>query len=253
MIYVCTVHFQTEMWIKRQMYYLRRNLDRDYRVLACVPDTRNRKDFYLESSYEPSSTGSQNHADKLNYLASIAIIDGKPDDVIIFLDGDAFPINKIGGYIEDKLNNYSLIAVQRLENDGDIQPHPSFTATTVGFWKEIKGDWGPGFEWSGKNGNSVTDTGGNLLEKLSHTRTVWYPMHRSNKNDLHPLWFGVYDDVIYHHGAGYRDPVSRIDLSTSNMNGHEFTNTSNYNRSVRLQKKIFRKMFFNTRFYREFI
>ena len=41
----------------------------------------------------------------------------------------------------------------------------------------------------------------------------WYPMLRSNRRDLHPLWFGLYEDLIYHHGAGFRPPVSRADLA----------------------------------------
>jgi hypothetical protein len=39
----------------------------------------------------------------------------------------------------------------------------------------------------------------------------WFPMRRSNKRDLHPLWFGLYDDLAYHHGAGFREPISRAD------------------------------------------
>jgi len=30
--------------------------------------------------------------------------------------------------------------------------------------------------------------------------------------NLHPVLFGVYDDVIYHHGAGFRRTLTRLDM-----------------------------------------
>ena len=38
-------------------------------------------------------------------------------------------------------------------------------------------------------------------------------MLRSNRRNLHPLWFGLYEDLIYHHGAGFRPPLSRADFA----------------------------------------
>jgi hypothetical protein len=37
---------------------------------------------------------------------------------------------------------------------------------------------------------------------------------RTNRRNPHPLFFGVYGDVIYHHGAGFRLPISRVDLAS---------------------------------------
>ena len=34
----------------------------------------------------------------------------------------------------------------------------------------------------------------------------WRPLLRSNGTDLDPLYFGIYGDVVYHHGAGFRIP-----------------------------------------------
>lgn len=253
MIYICTVHFETERWISRQRAFLRRNLDRPYRVLACVPPQRRGREFYLESAYEPPTKISFNHADKLNYLARIVTLEAKPDDVIVFLDGDAFPIRPLGTYLEEKLAHHPLIAVQRLENDGDMQPHPSFAATTVRFWNDIAGDWNPGFEWTDRHGRIVTDAGGNLLQTLNDRGTNWYPMLRSNRRNLHPLWFGLYDDVIYHHGAGYRKPISRLDLNRSNTTIEQYAETREYAHFHRLQQRIFRRMAFNAGFYKAFL
>ena len=31
-----------------------------------------------------------------------------------------------------------------------------------------------------------------------------------NRFDLDPLWFRIYGDTVYHHGAGFRPPVSYL-------------------------------------------
>ena len=132
----------------------------------------------------------------------------------MFLDGDAFPIADIMPLVAEKLAAHPLLAVQRLENNGDRQPHPCFCVTTVGFWKSIGGDWSEGYCWNDRAGKPVTDVGGNLLGILERRKIEWAPLVRSNRTNLHPLWFGIYGGAVYHHGAGFReDKVSRADLT----------------------------------------
>ena len=71
-----------------------------------------------------------------------------------------------------------------------------------------------GHRWKTSEGQSISDVGGNLLGILNKHGVTWHPMLRSNMRDLHPLWFGIYDNLIYHHGAGFREPLSRRDLPT---------------------------------------
>jgi len=101
-IYICTVHFNTTKWINRQLYFINKNINSDYRILGCLPYGYSNSKFYVSSYYNPNSIISYNHADKLNYLAKIVSMEANPDDIIIFLDGDAFPIAKIDDYIIDK-------------------------------------------------------------------------------------------------------------------------------------------------------
>ncbi len=133
----------------------------------------------------------------------------------MFIDGDAIPIGDVISFGHEKLKQYPLVAVQRLENNGDIQPHPCFCLTTIKFWKEIAGDWKKGFQWENTSGRTVTDVGGNLLKILREKGLDWYPMRRSNKRNLHPVLFALYDDLIYHHGAAFRKPLTRQDLVVS--------------------------------------
>jgi hypothetical protein len=144
------------------------------------------------------------HATKLNILADMIGLFAKDEDFLIFLDGDAFPINNIDHHFISKIKAYRLAAIQRIENNGDIQPHPSFCATTVGFWKEIKGSWHKGNKWKNNQGEMITDVGGNLLKILQDNHIDWYKMLRSNKMNLHPLAFGIYENLVYHHAIGFR-------------------------------------------------
>jgi hypothetical protein len=210
MIHIATVHWEDDRWIGVQRDYLRRHIREPFRVYAWlngVPGDH-RGEFHY-TCVEPV----REHAVKLNLLADVIYLDSDRDrDLLVFLDGDAFPVGDAVAFARRKLAEYPLVAVQRRENNGDVQPHPCFCVTTVGFWKRIKGDWKQGHTWSDSRGEPTTDVGGNLLGILEWCGEAWYPMRRSNEVDLHPLWFGVYEGVVYHHGGGFREPLSRHDL-----------------------------------------
>ena len=104
------------------------------------------------------------------------------------------------------------MAVRRDENATDRQPHPSFCALRVRDWDRLHGDWSPGYTWEAADGKPTTDVGGNLLRALERNGEPWAPLLRSNRVNLHPLWFGIYGGVVYHHGAGFRWSVGRVDL-----------------------------------------
>ena len=211
MIHIATVHWQDDRWIDIQLKYLKSNITRPFKIYAFLNDLeRDHRSKFFYSSSEPI----QSHAIKLNLLADMAAFNAEhEDDLLIFIDGYAFPVGNIIEFAHSKLNEYSLIAIQRRENGGDIQPHPSFCLTTIKFWREINGDWKQGFGWKSARGEYLSDVGGNLLKILNDKRIDWYPMLRSNRRDLHPLWFGLYEDLIYHHGSGFRQPLCRGDLA----------------------------------------
>jgi hypothetical protein len=212
MLHIATVHWRNEQWIDIQLRFLKRHLACPYQVYAFLNEVpaANREKFFYASS-EPI----REHAVKLNLLADVIRFSSRdPDDLVMFLDGDAFPIADPVRPLLAKVAQNKLVAVQRLENNGDRQPHPCFCVTTVGFWTSLGGDWKEGHAWSDREGRPVTDVGGNLLGLLEQRGVDWLPLHRSNRVDLHPLWFGVYGDIVYHHGAGFRpDKYSRADLA----------------------------------------
>ena len=208
MIHIATVHWQTDKWIDIQKRHLDRFINDDYRIYAFLNQLKNNhSDKFYYSCTEPIS----NHAVKLNILADIIFYSSDNlDDLLIFIDGDAFPIGDILALIREKIKQHKLLAIQRIENNGDLQPHPSFCATTVGFWKEVNGDWKPGYRWKNNQRKSITDVGGNLLKALDENRIGWYKMRKTGQLANHPLWFSIYDRVIYHHASGFRMGPGKI-------------------------------------------
>lgn len=210
MINVMTVHWRSAKWIDVQLDYLQRHMGVPYRVWAVLndidePGVGDR--FHFVQDLQGS------HAEKLNELARLVIAQSDPSDVLLFLDGDAFPIAPLHPWIADVLGSYRLAAVRRDENLGDRQPHPCFCVTTAGFWQELGGDWRPGGTWLDSMGEERTDVGGRLLHLLEEAGTAWLPLVRTNTYNRHPVWFGVYDHRIYHHGAGFRNlRQSRADV-----------------------------------------
>lgn len=207
MIHVVTVHHRSSRWIDVQLGYLHRHLHRPFRTYASLegiaPSWHDRFDVVVPSAGR--------HAGKLNLLARIVLDEAKPDDLLVFIDGDAFPIADPLPTVEAALASSDLVAVRRDENLGDCQPHPCFCVTTAGTWADIGGDWSNGPSWINAEGAEVSDVGGNLMWLLERAGRSWTPLLRSNRHDLHPVLFGVYADVVYHHGAGYRQMITRVD------------------------------------------
>ncbi|MDX1409059.1 MAG: hypothetical protein R3330_13015 [Saprospiraceae bacterium] len=151
------------------------------------------------------------HAEKLDALATMILADADDEDWLLFIDGDAFPVMPLEQRLAPLLTDYPLVAIRRVENLGEKHPHPSFCLTTVRFWKEIHGTWDPGYKWINNLNLTETDVGGALLGALTRRNIAWYPLLRSNKRDVLPVYFGIYGDIVYHHGAGFRGaPVRQL-------------------------------------------
>lgn len=207
MIHVVTVHHQSDRWIEVQASYLARHIRQPYRTYASLEGIGRR--WYDHFDVVVSAAG--RHAGKLNHLARVAAAEADPDDLLLFIDGDAFPIVDPLPTINAALEETALVAVRRDENLGDRQPHPAFCATRVSTWTELGGDWSNGATWENARGQEVSDVGGNLRWQLERAGLAWTPLLRANGRELHPVWFGLYGGIVYHHGAGFRSMISRLD------------------------------------------
>jgi hypothetical protein len=200
MLHVATVHHRSARWIDIQARHLRRHISVPKQVWTSLqgidPSYADRFDHVIDQE--------GGHAGKLNNLAVEISQQADDDDLIMFLDGDAFPIADPMPLIEERMQNADLVAIRRSENLGDLQPHPCFCVTTVRTWQDLRGDWSMGHRWQTPDGRRPTDVGGNLLRLLELTGTAWSPVERTNPLQIDPLLFAVYGGIIYHHGAGFR-------------------------------------------------
>lgn len=208
MIYVATIHFKTPKWIDAQLRYLRLHVSEPMTTFAVLDGIAAEH----HSKFDRVVPALGTHEGRLNLLAGEISAVADPSDIIMFLDGDAFPIADPMPAVHEALASTSLIAVRRDESNGDRQPHPCFCAITVGEWDRLHGDWSTGYPWRTNTGTHMSDVGGNLLGCLERTGSTWTPLLRTNTRNDHPLWFGVYGNLVYHHGAGFRPVISRVDL-----------------------------------------
>jgi hypothetical protein len=200
MLHVATVHYRSPRWIEIQARHLREHISTPFQTWTSLEAI----DASYAVHFDHVLDQAGQHAGKLNNLALEISHAAADDDRIMFLDGDAFPIADPIPLVEEALAKAPLVAVRRAENLGDQQPHPCFCVTTVKTWRELPGDWSPGYRWTAPDGRHPTDVGGNLLRALELSNTPWVDVLRSNRQHVDPLHFAIYGGVIYHHGAGFR-------------------------------------------------
>jgi len=200
LLHVATAHFRSSRWIEIQTAHLRRHIDGPFMTWASLEGIDSAEGRHFDRVIEQYGS----HAGKLNHLAMEIAQEAAPEDLLMFLDGDAFPIAPLTDFIERGLAREPLIAVRRAENVDSPQPHPCFCVTRVGTWTSLPGDWSAGPVWPGGQGHEVSDVGSLLMRKLELARLGWVEILRSNRRNLDPLYYAVYGDIVYHHGAGFR-------------------------------------------------
>ncbi|MBV9915099.1 MAG: hypothetical protein JO153_01250 [Solirubrobacterales bacterium] len=215
MIHVLSAHLQSARWLSLQLRALEEFIRAPFQLVWSIEDIREEEiPRHKASTRIVPQCGDQ--AGKLNALAQLVIADARAADLLVFLDGDALPVGPLDG-VFDLARRGRLVAVRRDENDGDPQPHPSFCAVSVRQWRAIGGNWEVGPHWRDGTGAAVTDVGARLWATLRERRIEWTPLLRTVHHSLHPVWFGVYANIVYHHGAAFRFPRSRADAAQSRL------------------------------------
>lgn len=216
MIHIIVIHFKTSKWIDIQLKQIEKHFT-NYKIWTYCDEfdiSQHQHKFYFcqNSKIEKNKHGYIDHMLKLNSLTDIVLNHDttQADDLLVWLDSDSFPVNNFDSYAPKKLAKYPLIAINRRENKGDIIPHPSFACTTVSFWKKFKLNWSgvPG-KTSRINKHGLHDPGGKLYQDLLKNDIDWYRLRRTKSLTKHEVFFTIYDNFIYHHGAGSRPKGSR--------------------------------------------
>ncbi len=200
MLHIATVHYASPRWIEIQTSHLRRHLSVPFTTWASIQRIDPEHGRHFDRVIKQSGA----HSDKLNHLALEIGHEADDDDLLMFLDGDAFPIADPMPAVHAALQDAALVAIRRAENANEPQPHPSFCVTTVGTWRRLPGDWSRSYVWGEADGRLVSDVGANLLRALELSQTPWREIRRTNGGAVNPLFFGIYGDIVYHHGAGFR-------------------------------------------------
>ena len=224
MIHIITNHHKTIKWLNLQATYLKKNTNSDYKVYCGITDLVEKNDLEELHSTNPQldnygfdrlESVVNRHADKINYLVnSIEMTENNKDDLLVFLDPDALPV--YAGWdsqLKIWLKDMPALAISREENvepllkdDQKPYPHPCFFVTTLGFWKKNNLSW----ELDPDQG---AECAGVLLKKwFDENKHQWGKLVRTNCFNIHPLNFGVYGEMIYHHGSGNRPVYDSVDV-----------------------------------------
>ena len=199
-----TVHFRSEAWIEPQLRHLRRFAPPDTEVWASLDGIDQRGLFDHETSLDGR------HGEKLNELARMVSAAAAPDDHLLFLDGDAFPVAPLAPVLAA---DAPLIAARRRDPPLPV-PHACFCLTTVGLWDDIDGDWRSGSYYWRAGGREavgeVTNVGAKLKVRLTELGIDWLALRTLNTRRTYPVnAFNIFGSdalgpVVYHHGAGFR-------------------------------------------------
>jgi hypothetical protein len=220
MIYFITIHHETGKFFNLQAKYIRTFTTKEYKIYCGMSGitTVDAQQHNIEFHNIINLTDVKNqHWFRMNYLFNALQQHEslQPDDLVIFIDGDAFPIDSWEQKISSYLQAYPIAAIQRRENPEPLlreeqkrYPHPCFFATTVKFWVENKLEWR-------LDPFQGAHTAGVLIKMwLDEQKLESRPLLRTNAFNIHPLYFGIYDDIIYHHGAGNRIVYDSVDIWT---------------------------------------
>ena len=260
MIHIGTLHTSDERWIDVQLAQLERHTDEPYRIYASLAGIdeayRSRFDHTIDHtgrirSKKPGRLG-PDLAKCVMRLTDEMIERAEPDDVIVFMHSDAFPIADWVGPVRGMLAERPLAAVRR-DEIGEPIPHWCFCVTTAGFWSEIGGDWNRGPTWD-DHGREVTDMGARLWTDLDARGIDWYPILRTNAVDLHPVFFGIYGGIVYHHGAWSHIAMTRADAREYSHLPIPLRNFAGVRKRIantRLSHRMFRRIQEDERFHLE--
>jgi hypothetical protein len=219
MIHIGTLHTGDPRWIDIQLASIRRHTSEPYRTYASLagidPAQAAKFDHAIDHTGRVTARKGEGLGIRLSEcvdrLSDEMTSRAEPDDLLVFMHSDTLAIADWVGPVREMLRTHPLAAVRRDEN-GEPIPHWCFCVTTAGFWREIGGNWwyGPTFNCLGRE---LTDMGAQLWQDLERRGIEWRPILRTNEIDLHPVFFGVYGDLVYHHGAGSHPAMTARDAS----------------------------------------
>ena len=187
-------------WLKLQKQFVQNN-NKNYDYVACCHKELDGETKVVSKSKSKNRTGSFDHIDGLNKLLDYFKEHRNSYKYFLFLDNDAWPIRPdwlqvVSGQMNKR--GSELAAAMRHENL-EIRLHASVLLCKPDALDRLK------FQLV-KTKNHLSDESDVIIGPYYQNRHYdkTFPLLRSNKLNLHPLFFGVYYDCFYHHGGGSR-------------------------------------------------
>jgi len=180
-----------------------------YRSLSVdLFETLNVEEKLLDHDFRAES---QDHGTQLDVLAAIACAEASPQDVLIILDSDSVLFSSTLGKILELLTEYEFVVVERHENGGDDFPHPLLFAGRVDSYIRCDFRWSDKPNWENSNGTIVSDVGTSVGLRMKELGIEFCALTKTNMNEVpgNPPLISVYSNLVYHHGAGSREPRTR--------------------------------------------
>ena len=221
MKHIITLHYATQHWFEIQKNHIEKYTTKkeDYIVYLatykCDLPTNftlppNYKHIRLDDYVQNNNILIRNvHHEIIEYVYNIFVVkDCKDDDIIVYLDSDAFPCDYWENKIEMYFNEHDIASVYRYEDIGPDLDKKYFPCPHLCFFSFIKEkkekhkfvfDITPPFQCPGTSIRDVAEQNNLKIKE----------MIRTNKFDLNRVMFGVYDDIIYHQSSGSRGVVGR--------------------------------------------
>lgn len=168
-----------------------------------------------QDAYKDNSRGAGEHSHYLDQLVDHAVQDGCSH--VVTLDMDSWPIFKgwDSHYAQYLSPGTPVIAMQRVET-GDRYPNPAFIMFDRGFWRAGQSSFAfhnPRFKYAAAGlYQARPQTGLGILAELRLGRKMFLPLLRTNQWNPHPVMCGVYDQKVFHFGAGSRQPTFSTDV-----------------------------------------
>ncbi len=226
MIHILTIHYK-DKWVDIQKKQLEKFIDEDYKVYTRLGENHDKHNDKFDGALD----GAGHWTESMKLLLDFIHKNAKSDDKVLLLDSDAFPIKPISSFLNEKLKDYPFVSCQEPEHEIDNTrkiPHPMFMLFEA---KHIlEGDLEDYL-------NRIIDDGtgtwwGGVISWLHRNGYEYYPIERSNKINLHPLYFGVYGDIIYHHWAGSRKMITRPDRRRATKSGEDIDTIAEENHKI---------------------
>jgi len=214
-IHIITIHYNSSKWLDLQLKKINKHFEnfKIYTIYNKMDMSNHENQFnYCKwgrvrnkgVNFDGIPLRSWNHWTKLDNLTNMVVNDDdtNDDDILIWLDCDAFPVADVNDFIDSKLKEFEFFAINRKEMNNSVIPHPSFAGCKVKLWKKFNLSW-EGIPHA-PLGEETHDTGGKMYAILQKNNIEWYKLNLSHSLTPHTYYFAIYDSLIYHHGAGTR-------------------------------------------------